>query len=401
MASFYQLVFKKPKTYFIKLPQKEDNFYFDIIWPLGFVYSRNFKEFSYKHLMEHLISTLVKEKISSKDIFKGFVSDEDIHFSCVLNKENINLLPSILKAIFSSSLSDFQKYFDREKKLVEDEEIKKQNDFYSRIKDIAIKAVLDKKCLYYKCFLNKPLSYKFGAKELFNYYQKFIINEPIFFIGGNQLPKYFVNILTDFYRLKTFISHDALNRVLPCKIKSGLRKTIRLKKEYQFKGACVFIILGAPANFQERVAFNFLSDILFHSQNKTDLNFYEFLFKRGFYNIRRDFVNYKSFSLLLISINTNEKRIKELILALKEFFEQLSKNKINNQIVLTIKKLFLDYYKNDFSTNQRYEILIGHLLNYRKYRDIIPVIQKLNSDNLQKLTQDYLSFQKLNIIVER
>lgn len=398
MSFLYQLISKKPKVYFIKLPQKEGYIYFDIIWPLGFAYSKNLKESSYKHLIEHIISALAEEKISPKGAFKGWVTDENIHFNCAFHKKNINLFSKILEVVFSSSFLDFQKYFDQEKKLAEDEEIKKQNDFYNQLEDIAIRKILDKNCIYYKCFLNKSLSYKFKTKELFNYYQRVINFEPIFFIGGDRVPKTIIQDFKNFCGSKKFIKNNSY-KLLNCKIKTGLREIVRIKKEIQFQGVYFFIIFPM-FSFGERVIFNFLFDILFHSQNKTEFNFKNFLRKKGFYNVFRNFVNYKKFSLIIIGINTSKKRIKELFLSLEEFFEKLNESQLDKRNFSRLKKLYINYYKNIFLENkERYEIITNHLVNYQKYQDPISFIKKLTSNKLQKLIKNSLLFDRINIIV--
>ncbi len=102
MSFLYRVISKKPKIYFIRLPKKEEYFYFDIIWPLGFAYSKNLKESSCKHLIEHIISALAEEKISSKGVFKGWITDENIHFNFVFHKKNIDLFPKILEIVFQA-----------------------------------------------------------------------------------------------------------------------------------------------------------------------------------------------------------------------------------------------------------------------------------------------------------
>ena len=402
------LLSRKPRFYFIKLPQETDKVYFDIGWPVGQATVSNSLDFQALHLLEHIFCSFLRQKRNYKSLdISGSISLDRTRFSFTFNKKNyLQVLGDTLNSLTHLSLADIERYYAVEKLAAENEEIIKYNERRYLFLTLIEKIVLSAPKLYFRRIRN-PVRYNVKPKQIFRFYQKLISYQPTLFIGSHNLSDKDRDEIKKIVKAIFSAADNKPPKVeFKISIKAGIKKTVSLGKSAinrkKVKSAFVFFVFPAIGKnnkeLKQQIALGVLYDLLtFNYPHYKNLKLY--LRDKGFYKINKVNVRTPYYGLHILYSNVPQSRVPILIKEMKSFFANYLEEPSFSKVFSAFKKQFISYNKDCSRSNSIYYDAVDYLFDYQKFPDFNKYMKSISEKYLRRIKNRYFNFQKVNIIV--
>ena len=392
----------KDNLYFIKLPNKTDKVYLDILVKSGYVEETD-KEFGMGHLLEHYLIRMLRNIEKPKRLqVEGSIGKEDMKFSLYsslaeITEQGQDFINTILKPEFTDKQA-----FQSEKEVLINELYIKIGDLENLLEQAVLTERVDKQCHYTRTREDQIRNIKkIKLEGLEKYHQKF-------FTKGN------IVFTLSAYQLKPQVIQEILSCIKKCRltakpVKYGLGKCKYSKFKIKFIKSnnhsklnslgISFPIYSTKIRPAQRTPLRILGHLL---SNTLDGLLKE-LRVLGIYDLDYTKLVWRNMGMIYFYSFIPDEKILPLLELFNQAIKELKNKEISKKKLDELKKQVKESDKNAFEDNlDRINWINYDLIYYGKVTPIkedLEIIDKITTQSLKAEANNIFKKEKVNVII--
>lgn len=382
------------ETYALSFPKKEENVYAQLFVRAGYCFAEPGERFI-PHLLEHTISN----KMMQNELdFEAYSGTEHLTFYLQSKKENFTKdFEIFIKSIFDN---DFPKEnYENEKKALVNELIDKGAEFES--KSFADLSKIRYKSIYYsRDLFNKKDVQESKISEIKKYQEKYFKDKNVkLFLGARQFDDKTLNKVKKIISNTKILKGKRINFPKP----GQYSKKCYIKEKYDSPKSHLIMTWPCPSyeqSIEDRIGINIIREVLV-SGYKAVL-FQKLRTEHGIvYEIDAETIMMEKVGAFSINVAVEKDNIKKTIEIIKTSIDEIKNGKIDKKLLGKIIEDHIDSNKKEWSSNNRFDWIVGDLVDFDEVhdvKDLNKINRSVNIDFLSKVAKKYLDHEYLNII---
>jgi len=398
----YEQISSEPKIYFVNLPQKTDEVYFEIILKTGHANETD-EEYGVGHLLEHyLIDELENSKKVENGRLNAHVRFENTKY--ILNSKREGILSeaeSFAKYIFAPGFENIDT-FTKAKKVVENEKINKNATNYQECYEIVMQERFGDFCGYAR--KTKTEIDNLPSKTIIdikNYHEKYYtLSNVLFVIYANNLNSRTKESILDLIKHFTFNKGQEAKDINKCNYSQfKIIKNNEVSTPNEIYAAISFPSLSSENKTAPRI----IVDSLFETFTDNNENFFKNIRSAGIYKIDSDKIFLKKFGLVSFAVYSNNQQAIDFLEAFKNHVPKIKARGVEKKILAQEKEKAIKNSKNAFKNNYDFMDWVTYdLLNYGEVitpEDDKKAIELITNEDVKEMANKIFDFSKANIIL--